>query len=176
MYPYNSNLSKTANNTKPKANSSVKPSAISKAANISNGNNGETSKILAMIEEALGDELHDYEYYRQLHSLFDDANDKEIIRHISLDELKHKKMLEELYRKISGKDAPVPNIQEVKISRNLLEEISKSIANEYEGSTFYRTLYFLFQNPEYRDIIFEIMNDELIHAGKLTYLYAKNRL
>lgn len=135
---------------------------------------GETDeKILSLIEEAIGDEFRDYEYYKRLQALFDEAKDKETIRHISLDEMKHKKMLEDLYFKLSGRKPPLPKIEDIKITKNLLVELAKSIANEFDGTEFYRKLYFLFKKPEYRDMMFELLNDEHIHAGKLTYLYSK---
>lgn len=130
-------------------------------------------KILTLIEEAIGDEFRDYEYYKRLQALFDEAKDKETIRHISLDEMKHKKMLEELYFKLSGQKPPLPRIEDIKITKNLLVELAKSIASEFDGTEFYRKLYFLFKKPEYRDMMFELLHDEHIHAGKLTYLYSK---
>ncbi len=184
MYPYNINNLKQRNNNnnnKTKVNpnnqtpiNTPSPVVTSTSENI---NLTQSNKeILSMIEESLSGELHDHEYYRQLHALFDDANDKEIIRRLSLDELKHKKLLEELYKKISGKEPAIPKIEEIKISRNLLAELSKSINNEYMVSDFYKKLYLMLKEPQYRDIIFEIMMDENNHAGKLTYLYAKNKI
>lgn len=130
-------------------------------------------KILILIEEAISDEFKDYEYYKRLQTLFDDSKDKESIRRISLDEMKHKKMLEELYSKLSGRKPPLPRPEDIRITRNLLVELAKSIAHEFDGVEFYRKLYFLLKNPEYRDMMFEILTDEHIHAGKLTYLYSK---
>lgn len=179
MYPYNINNLKQRNNNnnnKTKSNQSNNTTASVSASSENINSTQPNNEILSLIEEALGGEIHDHEYYRQLHALFDDANDKEIIRRLSLDELKHKKLLEELYQKISGKMPATPKIEEIKISRNLLAELSKSINNEYMVSDFYKKLYLMLKEPQYRDIIFEIMMDENNHAGKLTYLYAKNKL
>lgn len=135
----------------------------------------EDTKVLTMLDEALLNKEEGYQYYRRLQNMFDDTRDKETIRRISLDKMKHKKIVEDLYKDISGNDAPDLKADEVKISRNLLVELAKSITNEYDDVEFYRRLMFMMENPRYRDMLFEILNDDQIHAGKLNYLYSKHK-
>ncbi len=172
MYPYNmQNFNNMQNYMENTNNNSRRPEIIEVEEAIGPSVEAD-DKILTMLDEAITDEMKGYEYYKRLQVMFDDK-DKETVRHISLDEMKHRKILEDLYQRISGTKAPTFKVDDIQISRNLLVEIAKSIMNEYDDSEFYRKLYFMLENPEYRDMIFEIMTDEQNHAGKLNYLYSK---
>lgn len=131
------------------------------------------TKLLTMMDEALLSEEEGYQYYRKLQNMINDSQDKEVVRHISLDEMKHKRMIEDLYNKISGVKAPYLKPEEPKLSRNISAELSKSILNEYDEAEFYRRLLLMLKDPEYRDMLFEILTDEQAHGGKLNYLYSK---
>ncbi len=162
MYPYNAQNNES--NTKTTKTNSTEQTIYTVNTD---------DKLLALLEEVLGDELSDYEYYKRFQMLFDEPKDREIIRHISLDEMKHKKIIENIYTEISGKKPPIPKIEDIKITRNIPVELAKKIAGEYDGEELYRKIYFLLDKPEYRDMLFELLTDENIHAGKLTYLYSK---
>lgn len=172
MYPYNMQNYRYAENNNTNNNNIRRPEIIELEEAIGPSVEAD-DKILTMLDEAITDEMKGYEYYKRLQPMFDDTKDKETMRHISLDEMKHRKILEDLYQKISGTEAPTFKVDDISISRNLLVELAKSIMNEYDDSEFYRKLYFMLQNPEYRDMILEIMTDEQNHAGKLNYLYSK---
>ncbi len=131
-------------------------------------------KILDLLIEALTDEQKDFVYYGKLMNMARSQEDKDIIRDIQMDEQKHFMLLSDIYYKLTGRK---PKIEaEVKpIGRDLLAEYEKSIFGELGGNEFYRKLYFAFMNVQFRDIIFELMSDEMAHAVKFNYLYSKNK-
>lgn len=167
MYPYNMQSYAENNN-----NNNRRPEIVEVEEAIGPSVEAD-DKVLTMLDEAITDEMKGYEYYKRLQPMVDDVKDKETIRHISLDEMKHRKMIEDLYQKISGVKAPTFKVDDIRISRNLSAELANSIMNEYDDAEFYRKLYFMLQNPEFRDMLFEILTDEQNHAGKLNYLYSK---
>lgn len=168
MYPYNmQSYMENENNSNNRA-----PEIIEVEEAIGPSVEADT-KVLTMMDEAITDEMKGYEYYKRLQTMFDDPKDKDTVRHMSLDEMKHRRMVEDLYKDITGKTAPTFKADDIRISRNLLVELANSIMNEYEDVEFYRRLLFMLKNPDYRDRLFEILTDEQSHAGKLNYLYSK---
>lgn len=133
--------------------------------------------VLEMIEEAIEDEREDAEEYKKFAEKFQDKEDKDIIRNIYMDELKHEKMMKDIYYQLTGEkyqdnDSSTQSA-EAAAYENMSGELSKRIMAELDGAEFYRKLYYTFLTLEIRDILFEIMTDELIHAQKLNYLYSK---
>lgn len=128
--------------------------------------------LLDMIKESLKDEATDAEYYGNLLNKTPSTEDKEIIRQIRMDELKHYKLFNDIYRKLTGEYLNIP-ADNKKISNNLAEEFEKNIFSELEGAEFYRKLLFAFLDLEIRDILFEIITDEQAHSQKMNYLYCK---
>lgn len=119
--------------------------------------------ILKLIDEALSDEVSDYMFYTVLEEKCPDM--AEMFRSIAADEMKHKKMLTELYTDLNGK-APAEKKPELKadLSKSCKELIKEQIPKELEGAAMYRTLYFAMPSVTEKNIIFEIMTDEMMHA------------
>lgn len=122
--------------------------------------------ILKLIEKAIAGEAEDYVFYTALAEKCPD--NAEMLNDIAADELKHKKMLDSLYEDLTG--AP-PS----KTTLNVSEDISGSCADifkdrvkeELDGAAMYRTLYFALHDKAYKNMIFEIMTDEIMHAIRL---------
>ncbi len=131
-------------------------------------------KLLDMLLEAIKDEMEDAEYCSNLCNLLTQKGDQEIVRHIRMDELKHAKLLQEIYFNLTGKKA-CPKINPERTSDNVALELEKSMFKVLSGIAFYRKIYFSFLNIEIRDMIYEILTDEQCHATKFSYLYAKYR-
>lgn len=166
MYPYNlqnnyrkkeeiSDLRQEVHEPMPKHNDSV------------------DEKLLELIKEGMQDEVDDAQYYRKMQNLFQNQEDRETVRRIGLDEQKHKKMLDQMYKQLSGQNPPNIVAADVVISRNILAEINKKIGDELEGVEYYRNLYTLLHEPELKEMSHEMMMDENIHAIRLTHLYSK---
>ena len=131
-------------------------------------------KIIKMLEDSMNHELEDADYYRRLIDLATDRNDKEVLKSISQQELKHFSILEEIYNHLTGKNFKAI-FEPTKISNNILNEYSKSIYGELKGFEMYRKLYYSFLNVQIRDMIYEIMSDEQNHSIKISHLYSTKK-
>lgn len=130
-------------------------------------------KILDMITKALSDESQAVDYYSRLINKIENPKDKEIVRGIMLDEKKHFKYLNEIYKKLTGRNAMNIKFEPKPVSDNLVKDFEDSLFDELEAFEFYRTLMFAFLDLQIRDTIFEIMTDEQEHATKFNFLYSK---
>lgn len=63
----------------------------------------QNSMLLDILKEAISIEIYGIEYYSIFSELVPDENTKAIFRGLSRDEGEHKELLEEEYRKVSGK-------------------------------------------------------------------------
>lgn len=130
--------------------------------------------VSELITDSIAYELADYELYDNMSKNVSDTDDKKMLEEISLDELKHSKILTELYNSINGKDPEVTKIEPAEYD-NILMAFSERIGKETDSVENYRTLLFAFENPEYKNMITEIIFDEQNHCAKMNYLYSKNR-
>ena len=161
MYPYN--LSNKYPNDE-------KKSQLQMAAYESN--NDLNQKILEMLSMAMANEKSDGNYYLQLAQKINDEDDKKIVKQMSLDEQKHYKYLDKIYKQISDMQPEIESIAK-DVSDNLLDDFSNSMLEELDTVEFYRYLLFLFLDLNIRDMIYEIITDEQAHATKMNYMYSK---
>jgi rubrerythrin len=118
--------------------------------------------LLKLITEAIADEIADAMTYT---AMAKNCSDKEMFEAIASDELKHRKMLEEIYTELAGKTPIEPRTDNTRDEGMSCEElIKRQFAGELEGVRLYRTIYFALSSPTYKNMIFEIMSDELMHA------------
>lgn len=162
MYPYNIEPQISAANT---------PNSES-----NEGNNKDipvTDKyLLEMIEDAAADEIEAAEHYARLAEAAPNEADKNMLRGMHFDELKHYKMLLNMYKALTGHDM-MEDKPELEASENFLYNIQECFFEELEDVEFYRTLLLAFLNLEIRDWLYEIITDEQNHAQKLNFLYSK---
>jgi len=123
--------------------------------------------ILKLIEQALADEEADYRLYTRMSE--ECTENADTFRAIALDEKKHFKMLTEMYTELKGREPGKVKINEKEFT-DCNEAIKAQINEELEGATMYRTLYFALPMGmvSERNMIFEIMSDEMMHATALS--------
>lgn len=93
----------------------------------------------------------------------------EFIHHARRDEQKHYRLLQELYRNLTGRSyeaTPSP----VQFS-NLAEGLQKALKDELEAAEEYRDTYLREQSQRVKDVMFELMTDELEHATRFGHAY-----
>ncbi|MPM83916.1 hypothetical protein SDC9_130986 [bioreactor metagenome] len=159
MYPYITNKTQKLNNVK-----------LSNAKLVMSE---EEPTIQDMIIDAIKDEEHDFKYYSALSDAITDPTDAETVKSMSLDEYKHKRLLEEIYYALTGAMPQPVEVEIEPISNNLKEEFSNSLFKELEGVELYRELMTSFESLGVRDLFFEILTDEQSHADMLNYLIQK---
>mgnify|MGYP000896845705 FL=1 len=131
-------------------------------------------RSLCLIREALGDEAHDRAFYQYLLKIAPDCAQREIIKSIRDDEIKHFKMVRMIYQEITC-EQPEPEQQpEFEEPENYCAAIQKAIFGELEAVELYRKIMFGLCSQRHRDMMFEIITDELKHAVKWNFLYTKN--
>ena len=127
-------------------------------------------KFLQDIEAALADEKAAAKFYEMLMAMAPTNWQKEQIKHARDDEIKHYHMLHQLYLNLTGREPKVKE-KEVKVT-NYLEGLKEAFNDELEAAEFYRRMMLSTYNQYIRDILFEIMTDEMEHASRFTFVYA----
>jgi len=131
-------------------------------------------RVLQLIQQSIGGERNDELFYDYLIKIAPTQQEKEIIMGIRDDERKHNKMFRALYTQLTGRPPVMPQEAPEPLPSSYLEGIEKALLGELKAFEKYRTI-FLNIRPEYRDVIFEIMTDEIKHASYYNWLYAKNK-
>lgn len=134
-------------------------------------------KLLEMISHAAAGEAASMEFYKRLSEMLIAAEDKKTVRDIALDEAKHHRLFEELYCSLAGvrMPPPTPSDESTTPTGTFPAIFEGQMHDELSDVEFYRQIYFALSNLEYRDILFEIITDELRHAQFMGQLYAKYR-
>jgi len=131
--------------------------------------------ILNMILQSISGERSDELFYQQLIQLAPTETDKKIIIGIRDDERKHNQMFRYIYQQLTCSIPYVSeNMEQIETVTNYLEGIEKALLGELKAFEKYRTIYLNIQ-PQFRDMLFEIMTDEIKHASYYNYLFAKNK-
>jgi len=135
-------------------------------------------KLHDMILHAIDGESDAIKYYSQLAEAMSRggaaAEDVKTVQDIVLDEAKHRRLFEELYQAISGAPpAPRTTPPEAGPGADMRENFKHSLRDELGDAEFYRGIYFALQTQEQRDILFEIMTDEMRHAQLMSMFFAQ---
>lgn len=129
---------------------------------------------LYLIRKAVAGETKDRKFYQYLIDTAPTREDKEIIASIRDDELKHYDMFREIYKDITGQ-YPVPLGEETfEKPSNFLDGIRQALFGELSAVEMYRKIYYGLKARKHRDMLFEIISDELKHSAKYNYIYTKN--
>lgn len=132
---------------------------------------------LKLMVEAVSDEKHDELFYEYLISLAPTKEEKDIIASIRDDERKHNKMFRMIYKNLTGRDIPATPEGEVTFEKpaSYLDGIRSALFGELKAVEKYRIIMRGMPTIHYRDMLFEIITDELKHASKYNYLFALNK-
>ncbi len=100
--------------------------------------------------------------------------DVEMLRNAYLDEVKHLKLLQEIWYNITGKSQSQPQPKSTKTNSEAVRtEIEKTLLQEMEQTDFFRELLMLIPETELRDILYEIITDKQDHCIRLCFLFSK---
>ncbi|MCY6372038.1 DUF5661 family protein [Clostridium ganghwense] len=132
-------------------------------------------KSLMLIRDAVQDEREDELFYDYLISVAPTQEEKEIIASIRDDERKHNKMFREIYKAFTGQKITTPKDIEFKKSKSYIDGIKKALFGELAAVERYRDIRAGMPNRYYRDMVFEILTDQLKHANKYNYILSINK-
>lgn len=132
------------------------------------------NRSLCLILEALSDEASDRNFYQCLAKMAPDCEQREIITSIRDDEIKHFKMFRMIYQEITCAQPMPGQEQEFEEPENYCAGIQKALFGELGAVELYRKIMFGLCSQRHRDMLFEIITDEIKHSGKFNFLYSKN--
>ncbi len=131
-------------------------------------------EALELITQAVRGEREDELFYEYLISVAPTQEEKEIIADIRDDEMKHNRMFREIYEYYTGFELARADRQEFTEPASYLEGIKRALFGELAAMERYRIIYAGLPSRYYRDMVLEIMTDELKHADKYNYILNLN--
>lgn len=133
-------------------------------------------RSLYLIKEAVSGEKEDELFYNYLISVAPTEEEKKIIASIRDDEKKHNMMFRKIYKDLTGMDVEVEEEGEFEKPSSYLEGIKRALFGELKAVEKYRVIRQGLPNRYYRDMLFEIITDELKHGSLYNYLYTENHM
>ncbi|MFC7442977.1 ferritin family protein [Laceyella putida] len=142
-----------------------------------NGNMYQTNPAYAipLLKEAVKDERTDELFYDYLIQHAPSQEDREVITSIRNDERKHRRMFREMYYSLTGQTIEGDEYEPFTPPASYLEGLRRAIFGESGAVELYRKIYFTIPRKAFKNMVFEIMTDELKHGIRYNYLYAKNK-
>ena len=131
-------------------------------------------KSLEGIKKAVQGEKEDELFYDYLISIAPTDDEKKIIASIRDDERGHNKMFRQIYKSITGIDLPQGDGEEFTKPASYLDGIKTALFGELAAVEKYREIRRGLPCTMYRDILFNIITDEIKHSAKYNYLFTFN--
>ena len=130
------------------------------------------AQFLQMVLKAIFNERAAQQFYRTLHDRATTPFEKRNIQHAYTDEVKHERMLTEMYRALTNTAPQVPHPGPEEVA-DFEEGLKKAFEDELEAAEMYRTMLLMTFAQPLRDPLFELMTDEMEHAQRFTFLRAE---
>lgn len=132
---------------------------------------------LKMIKESIQGEKEDEMFYNYLIQKAPTQEEKNIIASIRDDEIKHNMMFKRIYSDFTGKDvyASMDYDYNMNMPKSYMEGIKKAFFGELRAMEKYRKIRESMPNRYYRDMLFEILTDEIKHGEYYNYIMTMNK-
>nr|WP_051066505.1 ferritin-like domain-containing protein [Ruminiclostridium cellobioparum] len=131
-------------------------------------------EALSLIKDAVEGETEDRMFYDFLINNATSRKDKEIIKGIRDDEIKHARLFRQLYYEHTGKViGPKQNVQ-FERPASYCEGLIKALMGEQNAVRKYRRILFAMKERSHIDILTEIITDEIRHANLYNLLIHNN--
>lgn len=132
------------------------------------------NQALSLVKQAVTGEREDELFYDYLISQAPDKEQKDIITSIRNDERKHNKYFREIYYYFTKENIKSPENVEFKKPDSYIDGIKKAKMGELSAVERYRDIRAGLPTRYYRDMVFEIITDEIKHAAKYDYILHLN--
>ena len=129
---------------------------------------------LKMMADAVQGEKEDRIFYDYLISKAPTQEQKDIITSIRNDEIRHNQLYKQMYKALTGIDVAILPEEEFVPPATYKEGIKKAFFGELKAMERYRIIRQGLPYREYRDIVFEILTDEMKHAQLYNYILTEN--
>lgn len=127
-------------------------------------------EALTLIKQSVAGEREDELFYDYLISLAPSQEEKEIIQGIRDDERKHNQMFRSMYQELTGQTIPPQAEVEFDKPKSYIDGIRRALFGELAAMERYRDIRAGLPSRYHRDMVFEILTDELEHAQKYNYI------
>ncbi|WP_228548413.1 ferritin-like domain-containing protein [Sporosarcina obsidiansis] len=127
-------------------------------------------KSLELMAEAVQGEKEDQVFYDYLLSKAPTQEQKDIITRIRNDEIRHNQLFKKMYKELTGQDVVIEKEEEFIPPSTYQEGIKKALFGELKAMEKYRVIRQGLPYRYYRDIVFEILTDELKHADLYNFI------
>lgn len=132
------------------------------------------SLALDEIRKAVQGEREDELFYDYLISLAPTKDEKEIIESIRNDERKHNQLFRKIYKDFTGNEINTMNEENLKKPSSFMDGIRTALFGELKAVDKYKSIRRALPIGAYKDMLFDIIMDELKHASKYNYLFSLN--
>ncbi|MGY0372450.1 ferritin-like domain-containing protein [Clostridium sp. JNZ J1-5] len=129
---------------------------------------------LLLIKSSVKGEREDEMFYDYLIKLAPTEEEREIIKSIRDDERKHNLMFRKIYKEFTGEEIKDVDKEEFIKPESYIEGIKKALFGELKAVEKYRKIRQGLPYTQYRDMLFEIITDEIKHAIKYNYILNLN--
>lgn len=122
------------------------------------------------LKQAVQGEMNDGLFYNYLISKAPTDEEKVILSAIKEEELRHSKQFEGIYRDFTGMGIKTDGYEKFEIPTSYFSGIKNALFNELRDVVKYRAIRRRLPEGVYKDLVFDIITDELMHASMLNYL------
>ncbi|MGH4122249.1 MAG: ferritin-like domain-containing protein [Clostridium sp.] len=136
--------------------------------------NPQLQEALVGVKEAVQGEREDELFYDYLISVAPTREEKDIIVSIRDDERKHNRLFRKIYKDFTGMEVPTGGEETFEKPKSYLDGIKKALFGELRAVEKYRAIRRALPMGSYRDVLFEIITDEIKHSSKYNYLFILN--
>ena len=126
-------------------------------------------KIIEILMEAMITEEKHIDYYTKLIKMTNVGEEKNIMKSILADEIKHRKLLGSIYESILGKQGVTSPVDSY-VGGDFSRACSTGALDKFESVELYKGLYLMVRPSGVRDVLFDILMDEQSHINKLLYI------
>lgn len=130
------------------------------------------TRFLQLVLQAIYNERSAQLLYRDLEVRAETPFQKRQIRHAYDDEVKHERLLNQLYHNLTGQHPqvaypPRPEIPDFQTA------IRGAFEDELEAVELYRDMYLMTYLPWVRDVMIQLLTDEFEHSTRFSYIRAE---
>jgi len=137
--------------------------------NMSNMQN-DLMESLVLVEKSVQGERTDELFYDYLISVAPTQEEKNIIMSIRDDERKHNRMFRKIYKDFTQRDIKEDMSEQFEKPDSYIDGVKKALMGELRAVETYRKIRQGIPYTYYRDMLFEIITDEIKHSIKYNYI------
>lgn len=144
--------------------------------NDNDNGNERLQEAIEGVRQAVQGEREDELFYDYLIEEAPSMEEREIIGSIRDDERRHNSIFRRIYGDFTSTEIPEGEDETFETPDSYLEGIKRALFGELRSVEKYRAIMKRLPYGAYRDVLFDIITDELNHASKYNYLFTLNNI